>query len=175
MVLSLMWEDSLGSNVDCYMEDSPRLLCTEITRGESSCNLDEGRISLFQCGFLHQDQFLTVLHRCYKRKKFNKRRFLEPFGERRKVVQRIQPQYLITSNLIIFWACGKMWLFQWSFMMKICPLLFEQMLQDNFFLLCQTFYVYIFNSLYLPHIDCLVKLLVTFKKAKTLYFWFLLT
>ena len=33
------------------------------------------------------------------------------FRTRRKVVQQTQPQYLITSNLIIFWACGKMWLF----------------------------------------------------------------
>ena len=40
---SLMWEEFLGSNVDCYMEDSPRLLCTKITRGEGSCNLDEGK------------------------------------------------------------------------------------------------------------------------------------
>ena len=27
------------------------------------------RVSLFQCGFLHQDWFLTVLHRYYKRRK----------------------------------------------------------------------------------------------------------
>ena len=40
---SLMWEEFLGSNVDCYMEASPRLLCTKITRGEGSCNLDEGK------------------------------------------------------------------------------------------------------------------------------------
>ena len=27
---SLMWEEFLGSNVDCYMKTSPQLLCTKI-------------------------------------------------------------------------------------------------------------------------------------------------
>ena len=40
---SLMWEEFLGFNVDCYMEASPRLLCTKITRGEGSCNLCSGK------------------------------------------------------------------------------------------------------------------------------------
>ena len=35
---SLMWEEFLGSNVDCYMKASPQLLCTKVKRGESSCN-----------------------------------------------------------------------------------------------------------------------------------------
>ena len=32
----------------------------------------------------------------------------EGFKKRRKVLQQVQPQYLITSNPIISWACGKM-------------------------------------------------------------------
>ena len=35
---SSMWEEFLGSNVDCYMKASPQLLCTKVKRGESSCN-----------------------------------------------------------------------------------------------------------------------------------------
>ena len=35
----LMWEEFLGSNVDCYMKTSPQLFCADITRGEDSCNL----------------------------------------------------------------------------------------------------------------------------------------
>ena len=27
---SLMWEEFVGSNVDCYMKTSPQLLCTKI-------------------------------------------------------------------------------------------------------------------------------------------------
>ena len=113
-----------------------------------------------------------------QRGKFDKRRFLEPFGRRRKVVKQFQPQYLITSNLIIFWACGKMWLFQWSFMMKIFPLLFQQILQEEEvrreegkgkgkLLQLPTLWKELqslFNSLYLPHIYYHVKLMITFFK-----------
>ena len=38
MVQTLMWEEFLGSSVDCYMKTSPRLFCADITRGEDSCN-----------------------------------------------------------------------------------------------------------------------------------------
>ena len=39
----LMWEEFLGSNVDCYMKTSPQLFCADITRGEDSCNLWWGK------------------------------------------------------------------------------------------------------------------------------------
>ena len=38
MVQTLMWEEFLGSSVDCYRKTSPRLFCADITRGEDSCN-----------------------------------------------------------------------------------------------------------------------------------------
>ena len=36
---------------------------------------------------------------------------LQSFKKRRRVLQQVQPQYLITSNPIISWACGRWFLF----------------------------------------------------------------
>ena len=68
--------------------------------------------------------------------------------------------------------------------MKIFPLLFEQMLQEEevrreegkgkekLLLICQTCgrIVVSFNSLYLPHIYCHAKLIITFLRKEFLFY-----
>ena len=61
---SLMWEEFVGSNVDCYMKTSPQLLCTKI-KEEGVCAI-VGKSFSVPMWILHQDYFLTVLHRCHK-------------------------------------------------------------------------------------------------------------
>ena len=121
---------------------------------------DVGRVSRFQCGLLHEGFSLIVLRRCYKRRGFVQ-------SLMRKRVSRIQCGFLHQDYfLFTLHKCYKRRKLG-SQEKKGCRE--EDLLNpsNNCYKItsfsCQTCEkIVYFNSLYLPHVYCLVKLMITY-------------
>ena len=100
-------------------------------------DFDVGRVSRFQCGLLHENFSSIVLRRYYKR-----RGFVQSWER----VSLFQCGFYIRTTSLLFCTdvtsnkrrkCRE----EGSKLSSFLEPLFEQMLQDNFFLLCQTFFM----------------------------------